>query len=92
MKGDSRIKPLILRQVLRLHARHQRNHRPPEGTEEQNVHDVLDLGLVGDGGLSSELRNFMHSLQRDSSASHAVCATEKATCAKKLLELSTLLG
>lgn len=48
------------------------------------------LGLVGEGGQSDELDEFMQSLQAENAALHAACAAGNAASTKSLLELTAL--
>lgn len=59
-----------------------------ENLDGQGILDVPNtrgLGIVKENGQSNGLRNLMQLLQKESTALHAACATEKAACAKRLL-------
>lgn len=54
------------------------------------VREILDLGLVGDGGPFDELREFIWPLQKENAALHASHARENVACFESLLELIAL--
>lgn len=62
----------------------------PEGQWTKDVPETRDLGLVGEVGQSEKLRDITEEMQKGNLELHASCAAEKATRARRLLEVSAL--
>lgn len=61
-----------------------------EGRRAENVLDTQDLSLVGKGGPSTEVRDFLLEMQKEDAELHTVYAADKAARANRLLEVSAL--
>lgn len=62
----------------------------PDRQGKKEVSDTRDLGLVGEGGQTNVLRDFMQGLQKENAELYADCAAENAAGAKSLPEVSVL--
>lgn len=52
--------------------------------------DIQDLGLVGEGGQSYELHDFMQGMRKEKIALHATFAAVKSACERILLDIIKL--
>lgn len=62
----------------------------PEEQRVKGVPNNRDLGHMGEGGPSEELRDSVQRMLKENANLHAACAAKKTACAKRLLEVSTL--
>lgn len=62
----------------------------PEGQGSKYVPKTLVLDLIGKGGQSKKLCDFMQGMQKGNVELHAACVARKAACAKSLLEVGAL--